>query len=45
MKKAKKNILAGGGVYFLEGAELAANMDFVAKPYEYSDVRGVESYE
>lgn len=45
MRKSKKNILAGGGVYFLEEAELADNMVFVEKPYEYSDVRGVASYE
>ena len=45
MRKAKKNILGGGGVYFLEDAELSDNMAFVPAPYEYSDARGVESYE
>lgn len=45
LRKANKNIFAGGGAYFLEDAQMNANMTFVNKPYEYSDVRGVNSYE
>lgn len=44
-RKAKVNVLAGGGVYYLEDAELADNMDFVCKPYEFSDARGTLNYE
>ncbi len=45
LRKADKNIFAGGGAYFLQGANLDDNMTFVNEPYEFSDVRGVKSYE
>lgn len=44
-RKAKVNVLAGGGVYYLEDAELADNMAFVNQPYEFSDARGTLNYE
>ena len=45
LRKATKNIFAGGGAYYLEDAVLDDSMTFVQKPYEYSDVRGVNAYE